>query len=141
MKRVAALTLLLSLLALLVPATAEAKWPRVDRAKAVAAAVFGKRPACERVWTIKVSPDELESLLAGHAGAAMAAAGCVVWLDREWYFYTASWQWPLFCSYYVHEYGHLLGRNHVSGRRDVMNSTPAIIPACKRRADRERFGL
>lgn len=111
--------LTLAVLVLAAPAAADARWPRVERAKAAAVEHWGGWPShCEVVWTLKVD-------LPGSQGRALTAGPCAIEIDRPWYVRTGrkAKSWPVFCALYVHEWGHLMSRTgtHSEDRRNIMH--------------------
>jgi hypothetical protein len=115
-----------ALLALVFAAPAEARWPKVERAQAIAVAHWGAAPDC-RVWTLKA--DDLTYPTLGWA----TRANCTIRINRWWYdnYGRRARVWPYFCSLYLHEWGHLLGHAHSDDPEDVMYPTIRVRPACR----------
>ena len=121
MVRFAALILALALLA---PATADDRWPRVERAKAVAINYWGQPAQCPHVWAMRA--DTLTN-----PGAAAEAGGCSIYFLRGWWALSPRASFARFCSVYLHEWGHLLGQSHSDDPESVMHSPVPTIRACR----------
>jgi hypothetical protein len=101
--------------------------PDVDHWLDVAERYWGAEPLCPFGLLLSLS-DALGAGVIAHA----ELPGCAIHYAQDWYPRApgrswAGWAQEL-CIITVHEYGHLLGYQHVSDPNDIMYPTPTFVP-------------
>lgn len=120
-------------LAVAAPTPSAASWPRAERARALATEWWHASPSqCASTWTVRAETDELPPTYWARFLAPVEdwvgladKYECRVYLRRSWLAERPPWR--MFCLVYLHEWGHLLGRDHPAEGSPLRNRYDRIM--------------